>query len=46
LTLLRDPAFDLLITGESPFEELPDVMARLADGRLGALCHTISYEGR
>ena len=46
LNLLRDPAFDVLITGESPFEELPDVMARLADGRLPALCHTISYEGR
>ena len=43
LTLLRDPAFDALITGSSPFEELPDVMARLADGRLPALCHTISY---
>jgi threonine dehydrogenase-like Zn-dependent dehydrogenase len=46
LTLLQDPAFDTLITGESPFDELPDVMARLADGRLAALCHTISYEGR
>jgi threonine dehydrogenase-like Zn-dependent dehydrogenase len=46
LDLLRDPAFDLLITGESPFEDLPDVMPRLADGRLPALCHTISYEGR
>ena len=28
LDLLRDPAFDALITGESPFEELPEVMAR------------------
>ena len=45
LELLRDPAFDALITGESRFEELPDVMARLADGRLSALCHTINYEG-
>ncbi len=45
LDLLRDPAFDVLITGESDFEELPDVMARLADGRLPALCHTISYSG-
>ena len=24
-------------------EELPDIMAQLADGRLPALCHTISY---
>ncbi|WP_074711415.1 zinc-dependent alcohol dehydrogenase [Arthrobacter alpinus] len=43
LELLRDPAFDALTTGTSRFSELPDVMARLADGRLDALCHTISY---
>ncbi|ABL81192.1 dehydrogenase [Nocardioides sp. JS614] len=43
LELLRDPAFDALLTGESDFEDLPDVMARLADGRLDALCHTIRY---
>lgn len=46
LDLLRDPTFDGLLTGESRFDQLPDVMARLADGRLPALCHTISYEGR
>jgi threonine dehydrogenase-like Zn-dependent dehydrogenase len=45
LELLRDPAFDALLTGESRFEELPDVMARLAAGSLPALCHTITYEG-
>ncbi len=44
LELLRDPTFDALITGSSPFAELPDVMARLAAGTLPALCHTISYE--
>ena len=43
LELLRDPAFDVLLTGESPFDELPDVMARLARGSLPALCHTITY---
>ena len=43
LDLLRDPAFDELLTGESDFEELPEVMAGLADGRLDALCHTIRY---
>src|SRR4051794_35677465 len=43
LELLRDPAFDALVTGESPFSELPDVMARLAEGSLPALCHTITY---
>src|SRR5690349_5108265 len=45
LDLLRDPAFDALVTGQSPFAELPDVMARLADGTLPALCHTITYSG-
>jgi threonine dehydrogenase-like Zn-dependent dehydrogenase len=45
LDLLRDPAFDVLVTGESPFEELPDVMARLAAGTLPSLCHTITYNG-
>ncbi|MCW2795245.1 zinc-binding alcohol dehydrogenase, partial [Nocardioides sp.] len=43
LDLLRDPAYDALITGTSPFDELPDVMARLAGGSLPALCHTVSY---
>ena len=44
LDLLHDPAFDALLTGSSPFAELPEVMARLADGRLPALCHTIAYD--
>src|SRR4051812_35116908 len=44
LDLLRDPVFDALVTGESRFGELPDVMARLAGGRLSALCHTITYD--
>ena len=45
LELLRDPAFDVLVTGQSRFCELPEVMARLAAGSLPALCHTITYEG-
>lgn len=45
LELLRDPAFDALITGESCFSELPDVMSRLAAGSLPALCHAIVYDG-
>lgn len=44
LDLLRDPAFDALLTGCSPFDDLPEVMARLADGRLSGLCHTIAYD--
>ncbi|WP_184080646.1 zinc-dependent alcohol dehydrogenase [Nocardiopsis mwathae] len=43
LRLLADPAFDTLITGQSPFERLPEVMPRLADGRIPALCHRIAY---
>ena len=46
LDLLRDPAFDALITGVSAFDDLPDVMARLTNGSLPALCHTISYGER
>ena len=43
LRLLRDAAFDDLISGESPFELLPQVMADIAAGRLPALCHRIRY---
>lgn len=43
LQLLQDDSFDALITGESPFEELPDFMPGLADGTRPAICHTISY---
>ena len=46
LELLRDPAFDVLLTGTSTFDELPDVMARLATGALPALCHSIDYGPR
>ena len=45
LDLLRDPTFDALLSGQSRFGELPDVMARLAEGSLPALCHTIGYDG-
>ncbi len=45
LDLLADPAFDALITGESPFAELPEIMPRLASGELPALCHRIVYPG-
>ncbi len=41
LDLLRDPAFDVLLTGESRFDELPEVMPRLAAGDLPALCHAV-----
>jgi threonine dehydrogenase-like Zn-dependent dehydrogenase len=44
LELLRDPVFDALITGESRFEELPEVLAGLAAGTIPALCHRIAYD--
>jgi threonine dehydrogenase-like Zn-dependent dehydrogenase len=43
LHLLRDDAFDALVTGSSPFTELPETMRRLASGELPALCHVIDY---
>lgn len=43
LDVLRDPAFDALLTGSSSFDDLPEVMAQLADGRLPAVCHTVAY---
>ena len=46
LALLRDEAFDALLSGESPFEDLPRVLPALASGELSALCHVISYGER
>jgi len=43
LDLLRDPRLDSLITGESAFEDLPDVLAKLSSDPDGALCHRIRY---
>ncbi len=43
LRLLRDPAFDHVIDGESSFEQLPAVVPELAAGR--GLCHLIRYDG-
>jgi NADPH:quinone reductase-like Zn-dependent oxidoreductase len=43
LSLLADPALDVLITGESDFETLPDVMAQLSAKPGDTLCHRIRY---
>ncbi|WP_405824204.1 dehydrogenase [Streptomyces sp. NBC_01390] len=43
LDLLADPALDALVTGECAFEELPDVLPRLASGETPALCHRVRY---
>ncbi|HEX6150446.1 zinc-binding alcohol dehydrogenase [Nocardioides sp.] len=44
LELLRDPAFDQLVTGGSAFADLPTVLPRLVSGELPALCHYVTYE--
>lgn len=41
--LLDDPSLDLLISDESPFHALPEVMAALATEGGGTLCHRIRY---
>jgi 2-desacetyl-2-hydroxyethyl bacteriochlorophyllide A dehydrogenase len=43
LTLLADPALDVLITGESAFEELPVAMTALTAPGGATLCHRIRY---
>ncbi|MFC7845740.1 zinc-binding alcohol dehydrogenase [Streptomyces sp. NPDC057382] len=43
LDLLADPALDALVTGESAFEDLPDLLPKLAAGEIPALCHRIRY---
>jgi len=43
LQLLSDPAFDVLLTAESSWRNLPEVMAKLAGGPSTDLCHTIDW---
>lgn len=43
LSLLVDPTLDVLVSGASAFEALPDVFARLARGDLFALTQRIDY---
>ena len=44
LDLLRDPVFDCLITDETPFNMLPETMAKLAENPGDTLCHVVIYE--
>jgi 2-desacetyl-2-hydroxyethyl bacteriochlorophyllide A dehydrogenase len=43
LAALADEALDILITGESEFDALPEVMATLAAAPGDTLCHRIRY---
>ncbi|MGD8169943.1 zinc-dependent alcohol dehydrogenase [Herbiconiux sp. P16] len=44
LGLLHDEAFDVLLTGNSSWRDLPEVMAALAAAPSTELCHTIDWE--
>lgn len=44
LRAASDPALDAILAGPTPFEALPDLMTRLADGAPG-LCHLVAYPG-
>jgi len=44
LQLLTDSTLDCLISGESAFEDLPALMARLASSPADEICHRIRYD--
>jgi threonine dehydrogenase-like Zn-dependent dehydrogenase len=44
LSLLRDPIFDILLSGETEFTALPAVMPQLATSLAAILCHTLRYD--
>jgi NADPH:quinone reductase-like Zn-dependent oxidoreductase len=44
LSLLRDPLFDVLLSGEIEFTALPALMPQLAASSAGILCHTLRYD--
>jgi threonine dehydrogenase-like Zn-dependent dehydrogenase len=44
LSLLRDPVFDVLLSGETEFAALPTLMPRLSTSSAGILCHTLRYD--
>jgi threonine dehydrogenase-like Zn-dependent dehydrogenase len=44
LQLLAEDTFDALITGESAFADLPEIMAELAAQPRQTICHRIVYE--
>jgi len=44
LSLMADASLDVLVTGESQFDDLPEVMAQVSSAPGGVLCHRIRYE--
>ncbi len=43
VSLLEDPAFDLFLSEDTSFAELPHTMENLADDDGGSACHVVSY---
>jgi 2-desacetyl-2-hydroxyethyl bacteriochlorophyllide A dehydrogenase len=43
LSMLRDPVLDMLITGETDFDALPQAMAEIARDNGDTLCHRVRY---
>jgi hypothetical protein len=43
VSLLADPVFDKLLTGQSTLDELPVTLSRLSDRPDGTLCHSVIY---
>jgi threonine dehydrogenase-like Zn-dependent dehydrogenase len=43
LELLKDPGFDALLSAGSGFDDLPELLHRLASGKLRGLCHLVNY---
>jgi len=41
--LLEDPAFDLFLSQDTSFAELPQTMEKLAEDGGGSACHVVSY---
>ena len=44
LSLLADPALDVLISGECGFDELPEVMPAVLGDGADVLCHAVRYD--
>jgi hypothetical protein len=44
LSVLRDPVFEVLLSGESEFTAMPELMPQLAASPAGVLCHTLRYD--
>ena len=43
LALLADPALDVLLTGETAFENLPSAMPALTTAAGDTICHSVTY---